>query len=150
MLKNFSLFKMEKWIIYAIVSMIFAGFTSVIAKFGMKGLSSDVALSIRTSVVFTIIIVNAFIFQNAYTEIKQSPVNNIIFLAISGITTSLSWLFYYRAMKEGQVSYVAAIDKASIVVTLLLSFLILREPITVKVLLGAGFILTGMVILIWK
>lgn len=141
---------MEKWIIYAIVSMIFAGFTSVIAKFGMKGLSSDVALSIRTSVVFTIIIVNAFIFQNAYTEIKQSPVNNIIFLAISGITTSLSWLFYYRAMKEGQVSYVAAIDKASIVVTLLLSFLILKEPITVKFLLGAGFILTGMVILIWK
>ena len=53
-------------------------------------------------------------------------------------------------MKEGQVSYVASIDKASIVLTLLLSFLILKEPIAAKVLLGAGFILTGMVILIWK
>ncbi len=141
---------MERWIIYAIISMLFAGLTSVIAKFGMKDLSSDTALAIRTSVVFTIVIANAFILRNAYNELQNAPAKNLIFLAISGITTSLSWIFYYRAMKEGQVSYVASIDKASIVVTLLLSFLILKEPITAKVLLGAGFILTGMVILIWK
>lgn len=141
---------MERWIIYAIISMLFAGLTSVIAKFGMKDLSSDTALAIRTSVVFTIVIANAFILRNAYNELQHAPAKNLIFLAISGITTSLSWIFYYRAMKEGQVSYVASIDKASIVVTLLLSFLILKEPITAKVLLGAGFILTGMVILIWK
>lgn len=141
---------MERWIIYAIISMLFAGLTSVIAKFGMKDLSSDAALAIRTSVVFSIVIANAFIFRNAYQELQQSAGKNILFLAISGITTSLSWIFYYRAMKEGQVSYVASIDKASIVVTLLLSFLILKEPITLKVLLGAGFIVTGMVILIWK
>ncbi len=130
--------------------MIFAGFTSVIAKFGMKDLSSDAALAIRTAVVFTIVIANAFILKNAYTEIANAPAKNLIFLAISGITTSLSWIFYYRAMKEGPVSYVASIDKASIVVTLILSFLILKEPITAKVLIGAGFILTGMAILIWK
>lgn len=141
---------MERWIIYAIVSMLFAGLTSVIAKFGMKDLSSDTALAIRTSVVFTIVIANAFILKNAYNELQHAPAKNLVFLAISGITTSLSWIFYYRAMKEGQVSYVASIDKASIVVTLLLSFLILKEPITAKVLLGVGFILTGMVILIWK
>lgn len=141
---------MERWIIYAIISMLFAGLTSVIAKFGMKDLSSDTALAIRTSVVFTIVIANAFIFRNAFQELHHSASKNIMFLAISGITTSLSWIFYYRAMKEGQVSYVASIDKASIVVTLLLSFLILKEPITAKVLLGAGFIVTGMAILIWK
>ena len=141
---------MERWIIYAIISMLFAGLTSVIAKFGMKGLNSDTALAIRTGVVFTIIFANAFTFKNALREIKDSPMNNIIFLAISGITTSVSWIFYYRAMKEGQVSYVASIDKASIVVTLLLSFVVLREPITAKVLVGAGFILIGMFILIWK
>lgn len=129
---------------------LFAGLTSVIAKFGMKDLSSDTALAIRTSVVFSIVIANAFIFRNAYQELQQSAAKNILFLAISGITTSLSWIFYYRAMKEGQVSYVASIDKASIVVTLLLSFLILKEPVTPKVWLGAGFILTGMVILICK
>ena len=141
---------MEKWIIYAIISMIFAGITSVLAKFGMKNLNSDTALAIRTSIVFSIIIANAFLFRNAYTEIQGTSLKNIFFLALSGITTSLSWIFYYRAMKEGQVSYVASIDKASIVITLILSFVLLKEPVTAKVLLGAGFILTGMVILIWK
>jgi transporter family protein len=141
---------MEKWILYAVISMIFAGITSVLAKYGMKNLSSDNALAIRTTVVFSIIIANAFLFRNAFTELQQTSTRNLFFLALSGITTSLSWIFYYRAMKEGQVAYVASIDKASIVVTLLLSFIILKEPITAKVLLGAGFILTGMVILIWK
>lgn len=141
---------MEKWIIYAIISMLFAGITSVIAKFGMKNLSSDTALAIRTAVVFAIVVANAFIFKNAISELKQAPAQNLIFLIISGITTSLSWIFYYKAMKEGQVSYVASIDKASIVVTLLLSFLILKEPATPKVLIGAAFIFTGMIILVWK
>ncbi|MFM2225317.1 MAG: hypothetical protein RJA07_1519 [Bacteroidota bacterium] len=141
---------MEKWKIYAIISMLFAGLTSVIAKFGMKNLSSDVALSIRTIVVFSIITANAFLFTNAFQQLKQAPKSNLIFLIISGITTSLSWIFYYRAMKEGQVSYVASIDKASIVVTLLLSFIILKEPITAKLITGALFILIGMIILIWK
>jgi transporter family protein len=141
---------MEKWKLFALISMVFAGLTSVIAKFGMKNLSSDVALSIRTMVVFGIITVNAFLLNDALSEIKQAPRSNLVFLIISGITTSLSWIFYYRAMKEGQVSYVASIDKASIVVTLLLSFLLLKEPITLKVMLGAGFILVGMLILVWK
>ena len=141
---------MERWIIYAIVSMFFAGMTSVIAKFGMKDLSSDTALAIRTFVVFTIVILNAFFLRNAYQELLHAPAKNFIFLAISGITTSLSWIFYYRAMKEGQVSYVVSIDKASIVVSLLLSFIILKEPVTAKVLIGAGFIVIGMLVLIWK
>lgn len=141
---------MEKWIVYAIISMLFAGITSVVAKFGMKDLSSDTALVIRTSIVFLIVVANAFLFRNAFTELQKAPAKNLIFLAISGITTSVSWIFYYRAMKLGQVSYVASIDKASIVVTLLLSFILLKEPMTAKVLTGAGFILTGMIILIWK
>ncbi|WP_460502733.1 EamA family transporter [Hymenobacter agri] len=124
--------------------------TSVIAKFGMKNLSSDVALSIRTAVVFVLVVGNAFILNNAVAEIKNSPKSNLLFLAISGVTTSLSWIFYYRAMKEGEVSYVASIDKASIVISLLLSFVVLKEPLTPKIALGAAFILTGMFILVWK
>lgn len=130
--------------------MLFAGVTSVIAKFGIKDLSSDTALAVRTSVVFSIVIANALLFRNAITELQQAPAKNLMFLIISGVTTSLSWIFYYRAMKEGSVSYVASIDKASIVVTLLLSFIILKEPMTGKLLAGAAFILTGMIILIWK
>jgi bacterial/archaeal transporter family protein len=141
---------MEKWTFYAIISMLFAGITSVVAKFGMKDLSSDTALTVRTAVVFSIVVANAFLFRNAYTELQQAPKSNLLFLAISGITTSLSWIFYYRAMKEGPVSYVASIDKASIVVTLVLSFVLLKEPMTTKVLIGAGFILVGMIILIWN
>lgn len=141
---------MERWIAYAIISMIFAGLTSVIAKFGMKDMSSDTALAIRTAVVFVFVCINAFVFRNAFNEIKTSASKNILFLVASGLTTTLSWIFYYRAMKEGPVSYVASIDKASIVVTILLSFLFLKEPMTPKVLAGAGFIVLGMVILVWK
>ena len=71
-------------------------------------------------------------------------------LVLSGVTTTLSWLFYYRAMKDGLVSYVAAIDKASIVITLILSFVLLKEPVTPKILVGAGLIFVGMLVLVWK
>ena len=66
------------------------------------------------------------------------------------MTTTLSWIFYYRAMKDGPVSYVAAIDKASIIITLGLSFVLLKEPVTPKILVGAGLIFIGMLFLIWK
>jgi transporter family protein len=69
---------------------------------------------------------------------------------LSGITTTVSWVFYYRAMKDGLVSYVAAIDKGSILITLVLSFLLLKEPLTPKILMGAGLIFCGLVVLIWK
>lgn len=141
---------MEKWKWFAIISMLFAGLTSVIAKQGMKNMSSDVALSIRTTVVFAIVVTHAFLLNDAVSQVKQASKSDILFLAISGITTSLSWIFYYKAMKEGPVSYIASIDKASIVVTLVLSFIFLREPVTLKVLLGAGLILAGMLVLVYK
>ncbi len=141
---------MEKWTIYALISMLFAGLTSVVAKFGMKDLSSDTALAVRTSIVFAIVGANAILFRNAFEELKHAPSKNLLFLAISGITTSVSWIFYYRAMKLGPVSYIASIDKASIVVTLALSFILLKEPMTPKMLAGAAFILVGLLILIWK
>ena len=75
--------------------MLFAGLTSVIAKFGMKNLSSDVELSIRITVVLIIAITNALLFTNAFIRIKQVPKSNVIYLAIPRITTSLSWIFYY-------------------------------------------------------
>jgi bacterial/archaeal transporter family protein len=142
---------MEKWKLFAILSMLFAGVTSVIAKMGMKSLSSDVALSIRSLVVFSIVTVNAFLIHNVFLELKTAPKSNLLFLVISGFTTSLSWIFYYRAMKEGQVSFVASIDKASIIITILLSFLILKEPITLKLIVGGGLIFVGMIVLlVWK
>ncbi len=141
---------MERWILYAILSMFFAGITSVLAKFGMKNLNSDTALVIRTFIVFMLVAFNAFLFKDAFVQLKNISIQSFGLLALSGLTTTLSWIFYYRAMKEGNVSYVASIDKASIVITLILSFTLLKEPITPKVVLGGGFILTGMLILVWK
>jgi transporter family protein len=129
--------------------MFFAGLTSVIAKMGLKNVSSDTGLAVRTIVVFVIIWINAIAFQSV-RDFKNLTKVDIAFLAVSGITTSLSWIFYYKAIKIGDVSQVALIDKGSIVITLLLSFIILNEQFTWKVGLGAAFILVGLLILTLK
>ena len=140
---------MPLWILYAIISMVFAGLTSVLAKYGLQNIHPDLGLGIRTTTIFFLII----IINLAGSTYKQLPLltgKQTVLLVISGITTTLSWLFYYRAMKDGLVSYVAAIDKASIVITLLLSFLLLKEPATPKILIGGGLIFIGMIVLVWK
>lgn len=140
---------MERWITYALISMLFAGFTSVIAKYGMKNVSGDTALVIRTSMVFLLVWLNAFVFRHA-GKLNALSRKDIMFLCLSGVTTTISWIFYYRAIKEGNVSVVATIDKASIVVTLLLSFIILKEPFTWQIGIAAALITSGLLILIYK
>ncbi len=140
---------MQTWILYAIISMIFAGITSVLAKYGLQNINPDLGLAIRTATIFLLVTTLNFSFAR-YKELHLLTPTQLILLICSGITTTVSWIYYYRAMKEGLVSYVASIDKASIVITLLLSFFLLKEPVTPKILIGAGFIFTGMLILVWK
>jgi bacterial/archaeal transporter family protein len=140
---------MQTWVLYALASMFFAGLTSVIAKFGLKNVPSDLALAIRTTAVFVIIWINAFAFRFT-NQISNFTKRDILFLCISGLTTSLSWIFYYRAIKIGHVSVVASIDKASLVITILLAFFFLKEPITPRVLLGAGLITAGTLVLVFQ
>jgi len=140
---------METWILYAILSMIFAGLTSVLAKVGLQNINPDLGLGIRTTVIF-LLILSANLAGAKYKEFHNLTKLQFFLLICSGITTTLSWLFYYRAMKDGLVSYVAAIDKASIIITLLLSFIILREPITAKIIIGASLIFIGMIVLVIK
>ncbi|MFC0183901.1 transporter family protein [Pseudarcicella hirudinis] len=140
---------MPQWLIYALLSTLFAGLTSVLAKFGISKINSDFGLAIRTSVVFLLVWLNTISWHGLKDFANLTP-KSVLFLALSGVTTSLSWIFYYRAMKMGTVSYVAAIDKGSILITILLSFTLLKEPLTPKLLIGAGFILIGMIVLIWK
>jgi transporter family protein len=129
--------------------MFFAGLTSVIAKMGLRNVSSDTGLAVRTVVVFVIVWMNVFVFQSV-KDFRNLTKMDIVFLAISGVTTSLSWIFYYKAIKIGNVSQVALIDKASIIITLLLSFVILNEQFTWKIALGGGFIIAGLLILALK
>ncbi|GCC52739.1 EamA family transporter [Chryseotalea sanaruensis] len=140
---------MQTWIIYAIISMIFAGLTSVLAKYGLQNISADFGLGIRTTVIFVIITAINLIGAK-YKEFANLTTLQVTLLIASGVTTTISWIFYYRAMKDGLVSYVAAIDKASIIITLLLSFLLLKEPVTPKILMGGVLILAGMLVLVWK
>lgn len=140
---------METWIIYAILSMIFAGMTAILIKFGLENINPDLGLGIRISVIFVIIsAIN--ILGEKYKDFSLLTSKQLIFLIVSGITTTLSWLFYYRAVKEGPVSYVAAIDKGSVVITILLSYFLLKEPLTPKLIIGATLMIGGLLVLTWK
>ena len=140
---------MQTWVIYAILSAVFAGITSILAKYGLEKVNPDLGLGIRTAAIFFIITTVNFL-GSKYKGISLLTGKEITLLILSGVATTLSWLFYYRAMKDGLVSYVAAIDKSSIVITIVLSFILFKDPITPKILLGAGLIFAGMLILIWK
>jgi|SRR5690349_15269176 transporter family protein len=140
---------MQTWIFYAILSMIFAGVTSVLAKYGLQNISADFGLGVRTTVIFVLIMAINLIGEK-YKEFPNLTGLQLTLLIASGITTTLSWVFYYRAMKDGLVSYVAAIDKASIVITLVLSFFLLKEPLTPKIIAGGLLVLAGLLVLVWK
>jgi transporter family protein len=141
--------QMETWVLYAIISMIFAGLTSVLAKYGLQNINPDLGLGIRTTTIFFLIAVLNVIGER-YKDLPLLTTRQTLLLICSGITTTLSWVFYYRAMKDGLVSYVAAIDKGSIVITLVLSFILFKEPATPKILIGAGLVLAGTIVLVYK
>ena len=140
---------MQQWVLYAILSMIFAGVTAVLAKYGLQNISADFGLGVRTTVIFIIITIMNVI-GSRYKEFTALTKVQLWLLIASGVTTTLSWIFYYRAMKDGLVSYVSAIDKASILITLVLSFFLLKEPFTPKIAVGATLIFAGLIVLIWK
>ena len=142
----------ETWKLQAILAAIFAGLTSVLAKSGMKNLGPDVSLALRTCVVFILVVGNALIITSArpLTALRAAAPRDLALLALSGLTTSLSWIFYYRAMKTGTVSFVSLVDKGSIIITLLLSFIVLREHFSAQTLAGAALILGGIVVLNWR
>jgi len=137
------------WILYAILSAVFASLTAIFAKLGVKGVNSNLATAIRTIVVLILIwgIVFARGEQDGFSLLTKK---NIFFLVISGIMTGLSWLFYFRAIQEGPLSVIAPIDKLSVALTIMLSFIIFNEPVTLKVLIGATMIVGGIVVLIVK
>jgi transporter family protein len=140
---------MEKWVFYAVLSAIFAGITSILAKYGLEKVNADLGLGIRTATIF-ILVTGYVIIGNKYQDASLLTKREVLLLIASGLATTLSWVFYYRAMKDGLVSYVAAIDKSSIVITLILSFILLREPLSMQVIAGGGLIFAGMLVLIWK
>ncbi|MGB4497074.1 MAG: EamA family transporter [Methylococcaceae bacterium] len=140
---------MERWIFYAFLSMFFAGFTSVIAKQGLAGISAELGLTVRTIFVFVFVVLFG-VSVISTSEISLLRKENFIWLGLSGVTTALSWIFYYKALKLGDVATVALIDKGSVIVAIFLAWLILKEVITLRVILGASLMLLGLFVITKK
>ncbi|MDO9179248.1 MAG: EamA family transporter [Agitococcus sp.] len=140
---------MEKWVIYAFISMAFAGFTSVIAKMGLAGISGELGLTIRTLFV-SLFVLGFAAFSVSMQELPAVGRMSLVWLGLSGDTTTISWIFYYKALKVGDVATVALIDKGSVVVAIVLASLLLKEVITLRMMTGAALIVAGLLVIAKK
>lgn len=123
--------------------------TAIFAKIGVKDINSDLATAIRTMVIL-LITWGIVLFGNHLGEVKCIPRHTWLFLILSGAATGLSWLFYFKALQVGDVSRVAPIDKLSVVITICLSFLFLKEPVSLRVVIGALLITAGSIVMLVK
>ena len=130
------------WVIYALLSALFASLTAILAKIGVKNVDSNLATAIRT-VIILLFAWGIVFFQGTAKQLTSLSQFSIIFLVLSGIATGLSWLFYFRALQLGNAAQVAAIDKLSIVLTLILAGVILREKVTPSIVFGIILMVTG-------
>ena len=137
-----------QWLSWALLSALFAGATAVLAKVGVTGISTNVATAIRTTVVLVFTWVLAIVIDRPAVW-ATFPVRTWIFLVLSGLSTGLSWLCYFRALQSGEVAKVAPIDKLSVVVAICLSVVFLGERLSVKEMTGAALIVAGAIVLAW-
>ncbi len=135
------------WLIFAILSSVFAALSSILAKVGIEGIGSNLVTAIRTVVVVIMSWLMVFIThqQNGLVDISK---RSWVFLILSGLATGFSWLCYYKALQGGDVSKVVPIDKMSVVLTLVLAFAFLHESFTWKSLAGCIFISVGTIFLV--
>ena len=135
------------WIVFALLSAIFAALTSILAKIGIEGVDSNLATAIRTVVVVGIAWIMVFI-THAQNGLSTIGKRSWIFLVLSGLATGASWLCYYKALQIGEASKVVPIDKLSVVITLVLAFVFLHEQFTVKSILGCILIGVGTLLMV--
>ena len=135
------------WKYYAVLSAIFAALTAIFAKIGIKNVDSNLATAIRTCVIL-LLTWSIVLAGNGASGIKDLTKTNWTFLILSGVATGLSWLFYFKALQIGEASKVAPIDKFSVVFTIFLSFLILGETVSWKVILGGCMIAGGSLVIL--
>ena len=135
------------WLVFAILSAVFAALTSILAKVGIADVNSTLATAIRTVVVLAMSWGMVFL-TKAQSGVSEISRRSWVFLILSGLATGASWLFYYRALQLGEVSKVAPIDKMSIVITLVLAFVFLHEQFTAKSLIGAILLTAGTLVMV--
>ena len=134
------------WVFFAVGSAFFAGLTAILGKLGVDGINSNLATFIRTIVILLITagIISA---RNEWLLPQHIAAKPFTFLVLSGIATGLSWLCYYRALQLAPASWVAPIDKLSVVIAIILGVVILGEPLSLKLVAGSILILSGVLVL---
>lgn len=135
------------WVLFALLSALFAALTSILAKIGIEGINSNLATAIRTVVVLVMAWGIVFL-TGVQSGISDITARGWIFLILSGLATGLSWLFYYKALQLGEASKVVPIDKLSVVISIVLAFIILHEKVTVTTVIGGLLITAGTFVLI--
>lgn len=130
------------WMIYAVLAAVFAALTSILAKVGISNVESNLGTAIRTAVVLIMSWVIVFS-RGKHKEIKHTSKKELIFISLSGIATGASWLFYYYAIQNGDISVVVPIDKLSIIVTVAFSFIVFKEKLSKKAFFGLLMMVAG-------
>ena len=141
--------KGKAWLIYALLSALFASLTSILGKVGIENVESNLGTAIRTIVVLVMAWIIVFATKKQ-RDIKKIDKRSLIFLILSGVATGASWLCYYKALQDGLASIVVPIDKLSILVTVLFAYIFLKEKLSKKSLLGLILIVVGTLLLLIK
>lgn len=136
------------WQLFALGSAFFAGLTAIFGKLGVAGLNSNLATLIRT-VVILLMTLAIVAWRHEWQAPKTIDARSVTFLVLSALATGLSWLFYYRALQMAPASWVAPVDKLSVVFAIVLGVLILGEAVTLKLVLGSVLIVAGVILLAW-
>lgn len=141
--------KGKGWLFYAVLSAVFASLTSILGKIGISGVDSNLGTAIRTIVVLIMAWIMVFVTKKQ-GELKKIDRKSMVFICLSGLTTGLSWICYYKALQDGQASVVVPIDKLSILVTVAFSYIVLKEKLTKKSAAGLAMITAGTLMLVLK
>lgn len=138
----------RSWLIYALLSAVFASLTSILAKVGITGVESNLGTAIRTGVV--LIMAWMIVFMKGKTKnMKTIPKNELFFIILSGLATGASWLCYYKALADGPASVVVPIDKLSILVSILFSRIVFKERLSIKAVIGLVLIVAGTLMMLF-
>lgn len=138
----------RSWMLYAVLSAVFAALTSILAKLGITGVESNLGTAIRTGVV--LVMAWGIVFaRSKQTQLKSLDKRELLFIALSGIATGASWLCYYYAISRGLVSVVVPIDKLSIVFTVVFSYLVFKERLSKKAFLGLCLMVAGTLLMVF-
>ena len=135
------------WLIYALLSTVFTSLTAILGKVGIEGVESNLGTAIRTCVVLVMAWVVVFVKGKQHT-IREIPKNELGFICLSGLATGGSWLCYYRALHDGMASVVVPIDKLSILVSIAFSYIVFRERLTKKAVVGLCLNVAGTLIML--